>query len=76
MQAKISQALSAQACEVLDASGDARHVSIKVVSKAFEGVTAVNRQRMVYKCITEELLENVHAVNSMVTQTPEEAASK
>ena len=29
--------------------GDGRHVEIVVVSKEFEGKSAVNRQRMVYK---------------------------
>lgn len=29
--------------------GDGRHVEIMVVSKEFEGKSAVNRQRMVYK---------------------------
>jgi hypothetical protein len=29
--------------------------SIKVVAKAFEGKNAINRQRMVFKCIWEEM---------------------
>jgi stress-induced morphogen len=46
-----------------------------VVSKAFEGKSAVNRQRMVYKVIWEELQSTVHAVDQMITKTPAEAAS-
>lgn len=49
--------------------------SIDVVSSAFEGQSAVNRQRMVYKAIWEELQNVVHAVDQMTTRTPEEAAS-
>lgn len=49
--------------------------SIDVVSSAFEGKSAVNRQRMVYKAIWEELQNVVHAVDQMTTKTPEEAAS-
>ncbi|TVU11256.1 hypothetical protein EJB05_44829 [Eragrostis curvula] len=49
--------------------------SIDVVSKAFEGKSAVNRQRMVYKVIWEELQSTVHAVDQMTTKTPDEAAS-
>ncbi|KAK8567868.1 hypothetical protein V6N13_105815 [Hibiscus sabdariffa] len=45
---------------------------IDVVSSAFEGQSAVNRQRMVYKAIWEELQ---NAVDQMITQTPNEAAS-
>ncbi|KAK8639174.1 hypothetical protein V6N13_137567 [Hibiscus sabdariffa] len=46
---------------------------IDVVSSAFEGQSAVNRQRMVYKAIWEELQ---NAVDQMTTQTPNEAASQ
>ncbi|MBO8589962.1 BolA family transcriptional regulator, partial [Staphylococcus aureus] len=49
-------------------------VSINVVSSAFEGQSAVNRQRMVYKAIGEELQSTVHAVDQMTTRTPSEAA--
>lgn len=49
--------------------------SIDVVSSAFEGKTAVNRQRMVYKAIWEELQSTVHAVDQMTTRTPAEAAA-
>ena len=50
-------------------------LSIDVVSKAFEGKSAVNRQRMVYKVIWEELQSTVHAVDEMTTKTPDEAAA-
>jgi len=49
--------------------------SIDVVSKAFEGKSAVNRQRMVYKAIWEELQSTVHAVDQMTTKTPDEAGA-
>ncbi|XP_052731126.1 protein BOLA4, chloroplastic/mitochondrial isoform X1 [Vigna angularis] len=51
-------------------------VSIDVVSTAFEGQSAVNRQRMVYKAIWEELQSVVHAVDQMTTSTPAEAAAR
>ena len=73
MREKISQGLEARSVDVNDLSGNGRHVSIKVVSQAFEGKSSVNRQRMVYKCIWLELQDQVHAVNEMVTMTPEEA---
>ena len=49
MTAKIQEALQAQRVEVQDVAGDGRHVEIMVVAKEFEGKSAVNRQRMVYK---------------------------
>ena len=57
---------------VSDASGDGSHVTIEVVSKAFEGKTSVQRQRLVYKAIWEELQEAVHAVDAMICKTPQE----
>ncbi|PWA52904.1 BolA protein [Artemisia annua] len=75
MQSKIKEELNAELVTVNDAYGDGRHVSIDVVSSAFEGKSAVNRQRMVYKAIWEELQSVVHAVDQMTTKTPEEAAS-
>ena len=58
-------------------SGDARHVGIQVVANAFEGKNSVNRQRMVYKCIWEEMQTNrVHAVQRYETKTPAEAEAK
>ncbi|RZC74076.1 hypothetical protein C5167_049558 [Papaver somniferum] len=51
-------------------------VIIDVISTAFEGQSAVNRQRMVYKAIWEELQNTVHAVDQMTTKTPTEAANR
>lgn len=49
------------------------HISIEVVSTKFEGKRAMQRQQMVYKAIWEELQGPVHAVDSMVCKTPDEA---
>lgn len=49
MAANITTALDATAVRVSDVYGDAQHVEIHVVSPAFEGKSAMNRQRMVYK---------------------------
>lgn len=48
-QAKIGQALETEQVEISDTYGDGRHVSIDVTSPAFEGLSSVKRQRMVYK---------------------------
>lgn len=73
MRAKIMTALDTDLVEVVDASGDCRHVEIRVVSDAFEGKRAVARQRLVYKAIWEELQSVVHAVDGMWLKTREEA---
>lgn len=72
MKTKIQEALEAESVEVCDVNGDQQHVSIDVVSTMFEGKNRVQRQRMVYKAIWEELQETVHAVDAMTTKTPEE----
>ena len=77
MQDKIREGLGgADEVEVIDVSGDARHVSIRVVSAAFEGKSPINRQRLVYKCIWEEMQsQQVHAVQGIETKTPDEVAN-
>ncbi|KAK3005914.1 hypothetical protein RJ639_016012 [Escallonia herrerae] len=74
MEKKIKEHLNAESVSVKDAYGDFRHVRIDVISSAFEGQSAVNRQRMVYKAIWEELQNTVHAVDQMTTKTPSEAS--
>ncbi|KAI5670031.1 hypothetical protein M9H77_19884 [Catharanthus roseus] len=74
MEKKIKEQLDADSVTVKDAYGDGRHVSIDVISSAFEGQSALNRQRMVYKAIWEELQNTVHAVDQMTTRTPSEAS--
>ncbi|KQK18382.1 protein BOLA4, chloroplastic/mitochondrial [Brachypodium distachyon] len=75
LETKIKEQLEADTVTVIDTSGDGRHVCIDVVSKAFEGKSAVSRQRMVYKVIWEELQSTVHAVDQMTTKTPGEAVA-
>lgn len=77
MRAKIAEALSTgpERVSVADVSGDGRHVEIDVVAEAFEGKKSMERQRMVYKAIWQELAETVHAVDAMRTRTPGEAAA-
>jgi stress-induced morphogen len=64
-----SKAISRHHCPYIN-----RHVSIDVVSGAFEGKSSMERQRMVYKAIWLELQETVHAVDNMSTKTPAEMA--
>lgn len=47
------------------------HFHIEIVSAAFEGKSAVARQRMVYDLLAEELRTRVHAL-SLTTRTPSE----
>jgi BolA family transcriptional regulator, general stress-responsive regulator len=51
------------------------HFNIHIVSAAFTGKSRVERQRMVYAILAEELSERVHAM-SLRTQSPDEVAGK
>ena len=50
------------------------HFHVDVVSRAFVGKSRVERNRMIYALLSEEIAGGVHAL-SMTTRTPDEAAS-
>jgi|GEM_PF-367767 len=54
-------------------AGGGGHYRLRIVSAAFEGLTVVARQRLVYQALAEEMLSVIHAL-AMTTQTPAEAA--
>ncbi len=47
------------------------HFKVRIVSAAFNGKSRVERHRLVYDSLAEELKERVHALN-IETLTPEE----
>jgi BolA protein len=72
---KIMAALETEDVKVIGAYDDPNgsHVSIEVTSALFEGKRPVQRQQLVYKALWEELQGPVHAVDSMICKTPDEA---
>lgn len=85
IRAKLTEALSPADLHVVDDSAshvghaghDGRgesHFSVVVVSDAFDGLTRVERQRLVYGLLSEELADRVHAL-SLRTLTPAEAGT-
>jgi acid stress-induced BolA-like protein IbaG/YrbA len=49
------------------------HIVVECISEEFVGKSTLQRQRLVYKAIWDELQENrVHAVDSIVAKTPAE----
>jgi BolA family transcriptional regulator, general stress-responsive regulator len=52
--------------------GGETHFRVRIVSRAFAGLSRVERQRKVYAAVSEELAERVHAL-SLTTLTPDEA---
>ncbi|GFR48951.1 hypothetical protein Agub_g10965 [Astrephomene gubernaculifera] len=53
------------------ASGET-HFRVRVVSEAFEGLSQVKRQRLIFQLLEQEFADGLHAL-SLVTQTPAEA---
>ena len=51
--------------------GSETHFKVVVVSSAFEGLTRVARQRLVYAALDEELRSGVHAL-TVTSKTPAE----
>lgn len=48
-------------------------IQIVCISSEFEGKNSVQRQRLVYKAIWDEMSGPVHAVDSIIAKTPSEA---
>ncbi|MBT4935034.1 MAG: BolA family transcriptional regulator [Rhodospirillaceae bacterium] len=80
---KLTEALSPTNLEILDEShkhaghAGARpegesHFSVKIVSNAFEGKSRVERQRLVYQALSEELKQDIHAL-ALHTMAPNES---
>ncbi|WP_404381020.1 BolA family protein [Caenispirillum salinarum] len=58
----------------IDGGGET-HFRVAIVSDAFEGKSRVQRQRMVFDTLKEELQERIHALQ-LKTMTPEEARTE
>jgi BolA protein len=73
MRAKLTDGLKPLRLAIVDDShkhaghagarpGGESHFSVEVVSAAFEGMSRVDRQRLVYRLLAEELAGPVHAL--------------
>jgi len=82
MKLKLTEALSPIQLDITDDShkhaghAGARpegesHFSVFVVSQAFEGKSRVERQRLVYQALAEEMKQRIHAL-ALQTQSPNE----
>lgn len=86
IRAKLTEALAPQALDIADESarhrghagwrpGGETHFRVSVVAAAFEGKSRVERQRMIYGILAEELAEQVHAL-ALETRTPAVAGTR
>ena len=83
IQSKLNEAFSPTRMNIIDEShlhaghvgarpeGET-HFRIDIVSPAFGGISRVERQRMIYRVLAEELSDRVHAL-ALQVRTPQEA---
>ena len=82
IEAKITAAVSPARLDIVDNSANhaghagahpngESHFAVTVVAKAFEGQNRVQRQRLVYAALAEEMAEHIHALE-LKTLTPGE----
>ncbi len=80
---KLSKALTPQSVELVDESEKHRghaghreagesHFRLKIVARAFDGLSRLERQRLVNEVLKDELAGHVHAL-SIKALTPDEA---
>ena len=53
--------------------GGETHFRVEIVAAAFQGKSRLERQRLVYAALKEEMSEQIHAL-SLVTRAPSEAS--
>lgn len=70
--AKIKQALPDAQVQMKDLTGTADHWEATVVSGAFAGKTPIQRHRMVFAALEEEMKGPIHAL-TLKTLTPDQA---
>jgi BolA family transcriptional regulator, general stress-responsive regulator len=79
---KLTAAFNPQHLEVIDEShrhaghagsrpGGETHFRVEVVAAAFQGKSRLERQRLVYAALKEEMAQQIHAL-SLVTRAPSE----
>ena len=83
MRAKLSAALAPEVIEIIDDShrhhghagwreGGETHFNVTLVSAKFAGLSRVDRQRLVYQILADELAGPVHALQ-LTTRAPGDA---
>jgi BolA family transcriptional regulator, general stress-responsive regulator len=83
IERKLTAAFQPEGLEIIDEShlhaghagarpGGESHFRVKLVSAAFRGKNRIERQRLVYQALAEEMESDIHAL-ALVTKTPEEA---
>ncbi len=73
--AKIRAALPDAEVELRDLTGTQDHWEATIVSAAFEGLNLVQRHRLVFAALADEMKGPIHAL-SLTVWTPEQASTQ
>jgi len=71
----IKKAISTSNVEVYDTTGTADHFKVIVVSNIFNGVSLINRHKLIYKALDPYVTKEIHALQ-LITKTEEEYSNE
>ncbi len=84
IEARLRETFTASVCQLTDessahaghagAASGGSHFRLRLVAAEFEGLSRINRQRLVYDCVRDMMLTEIHAL-AMTTEAPSEVAS-
>ena len=64
-------AISDANIEVYDTTGTADHFKVIIISDIFDGMSLIDRHKLIYKSLDEYITKEIHALQ-LITQTKEE----
>ena len=67
----IQRAISDANIEVYDTTGTADHFKVIIISDIFDGMSLIDRHKLIYKSLDEYITKEIHALQ-LITQTKEE----
>jgi BolA protein len=81
MRGRLTATFAPVECQLVDdshmhvghagAASGAGHYSVRLVSERFEGLNRIARHRLVYDCLRDMMMSDIHALN-IVALTPSE----
>ena len=85
IQARLIETFSPALCQLLDesaahaghagAASGGSHYRLHLISARFEGQSRINRHRLVYDCLRDMMLTEIHAL-ALTTEAPSEVVSR
>ena len=61
--------------EVIDTTGTNDHFKVSVISDTFEGMTLINRHKLIYKSLNSFITKEIHAIQ-IYAKTNKEASNE